>query len=138
MDETDLIKHSKIVHTVPSQMGKLSKYRTLQENQVAKTLDDRPEQDSVPPHPLYMSALAISWTPSDVARRSMTYLRSGATWRHLAGDHPSASLAPATRRLARSGRSRTRLVICYPPKSEKLSPALATLWLGSALILAGS
>ena len=57
-----------------------------------------PSRIRFPPHPFYMTALAISWTPSDVARRSRTYLRSGATWETLAGDHPSPSPAPATRR----------------------------------------
>ena len=92
--------------------GKLSEYRTLQGNQVAKILDDRPEQDSVPPASLLYDGFGHFLDP--FRRREEVYDLS--TKRRDLETLASDRLAPAVRRLTYSGRyrpSRTSLVIGY-------------------------
>ena len=49
VDEHDSILDSKIFNTAPSERGKLYEYKSLQQDQDTRILDDRPEQDLLPP-----------------------------------------------------------------------------------------
>ena len=103
-------------------MGKLSEYRTLLENQVAKILDDRPEQDSVPSASLLHDGFGHFL---DTFRRREEVYDLSTKRRDL---ETLASDAASRSCLACSGRSRTSLVIGYPPKSDRP-------WLRSGLAL---
>ena len=51
VDEPGFLQRSRIFRTAPSEMGKLSEYRSLQKSDL-KILDDRLKEDLVPPPPL--------------------------------------------------------------------------------------